>query len=248
MDTTTYYEVLEIDSTAAHIDVKKAYRRLALQHHPDRNKGSAESTEKFKRISEAYEVLSDTEKRNGYDRELQNPGLNLNSFASGHRYSTGRTRHTFTNPFSQFETLFRNDAFFSEAFKDMDDVFAQRFQQRSASDTASGDDDAEVNVSHGWVPWLLGLCGINFQMSTYSTTGDGGFTSSTYSSTSSGGSSTSKRSRTFIDACGRRVTVRSMERGGNRIEDTYVNNELTERRVNGVLEGSPPSTKDSIVS
>ena len=63
-----YYEVLGVDKNASAADVKKAYRRLAMKYHPDRNSGDANAEEKFKEASEAYEVLSDQEKRAGYDR------------------------------------------------------------------------------------------------------------------------------------------------------------------------------------
>ena len=63
-----YYEVLGVERGASEGDVKKAYRRLAMKHHPDRNSGNADAEEKFKEASEAYEVLSDQEKRERYDR------------------------------------------------------------------------------------------------------------------------------------------------------------------------------------
>jgi len=64
-----YYEVLGVERTASEDEIKKAYRRLALQFHPDRNpENAAEAEEKFKEACEAYEVLSDAEKRARYDR------------------------------------------------------------------------------------------------------------------------------------------------------------------------------------
>ncbi len=63
-----YYEILEVSRDADPEDIKKAYRRQALQHHPDRNAGDAASGERFKEISEAYEVLSDPDQREIYDR------------------------------------------------------------------------------------------------------------------------------------------------------------------------------------
>lgn len=63
-----YYEILSLDRDASPDEVKKAYRRLARQYHPDMNPGNKEAEEKFKDIGEAYEVLSDPEKRAEYDQ------------------------------------------------------------------------------------------------------------------------------------------------------------------------------------
>jgi molecular chaperone DnaJ len=63
-----YYQVLELKRTASDADIKKAYRRLAMKHHPDRNSGDAAAEESFKEAKEAYEVLSDPQKRAAYDQ------------------------------------------------------------------------------------------------------------------------------------------------------------------------------------
>jgi len=63
-----YYEVLGVKRDASDDDIKKAYRKLAMQHHPDRNPGNSKAEEKFKEAKEAYEVLCDSEKRAAYDR------------------------------------------------------------------------------------------------------------------------------------------------------------------------------------
>lgn len=63
-----YYNVLGVERTASDDDIKKAYRKLAMTFHPDRNNGSSEAEEKFKEITEAYDVLRDPDKRSMYDR------------------------------------------------------------------------------------------------------------------------------------------------------------------------------------
>ena len=63
-----YYELLRVPRDAGQEEIKKAYRKVALEHHPDRNEGSRESEERFKQVTEAYEVLRDPAKRVRYDR------------------------------------------------------------------------------------------------------------------------------------------------------------------------------------
>ena len=63
-----YYDLLGVERNASEAEVKKAYRKLAMQYHPDRNPGDDAAEQKFKQVSEAYEVLHDKEKRDTYDR------------------------------------------------------------------------------------------------------------------------------------------------------------------------------------
>ena len=63
-----YYEVLGVDKSASADDIKKAYRKMAMKYHPDRNPGDKAAEEKFKEVGEAYEVLSDADKRSRYDQ------------------------------------------------------------------------------------------------------------------------------------------------------------------------------------
>jgi curved DNA-binding protein len=68
MEYKDYYKILGVDRKATEDQIKKAYRKLALQHHPDHNPGNKQAEEKFKEINEAYQVLSDSEKRGRYDQ------------------------------------------------------------------------------------------------------------------------------------------------------------------------------------
>jgi len=106
-----YYAMLGVPKTASADEIKKAYRKLAMKHHPDRNKGNKSAEEKFKEISEAYAVLSDEEKRKQYD-----------SFGS----------EGFQNRYSQ-DDIFRNF--------DFGDIFSEfGFKGRSSGQSAGGPD------------------------------------------------------------------------------------------------------------
>ena len=69
-----YYQVLGVAKNASHADIKKAYRKLAQQHHPDANPGNAEAETRFKDVSSAYDVVGDEEKRKQYDQVRQMVG------------------------------------------------------------------------------------------------------------------------------------------------------------------------------
>ena len=93
-----YYEILGVSTSSSEDEIKKAYRQLALLHHPDRNPGNQEAEEKFKEASEAYEVLRDAEKRDLYDR-FGHEGLKRTGFSG----------------FSGFEDIFSS---FGDIFED----------------------------------------------------------------------------------------------------------------------------------
>ena len=77
-----YYEILGVSREATEAEIKKAYRRLAMKHHPDRNKDNAESGTKFKEAKEAYEVLTDADRRATYDR-FGHDGMRAQSGGAG---------------------------------------------------------------------------------------------------------------------------------------------------------------------
>src|SRR5919112_1111333 len=68
MDYKDYYKMLGVERNASEDDIRKAYRKLAMKYHPDRNPNDKEAEERFKEINEAYQVLSDAKKRAHYDR------------------------------------------------------------------------------------------------------------------------------------------------------------------------------------
>lgn len=74
--TQDYYEVLGLNKNATQEDIKKAYRKLSLQLHPDRNNNSSESTERYKEVNSAYEILSDERERKKYDNQSNSPFFN----------------------------------------------------------------------------------------------------------------------------------------------------------------------------
>ena len=85
-----YYEVLGAERTATAAELKKAYRRLAMKFHPDRNPDDKDAEEKFKEANEAYEVLSDEDKRAAYDRHGHagvDPQMGGGGFGGGGNFS-----------------------------------------------------------------------------------------------------------------------------------------------------------------
>lgn len=107
-----YYEILGVDRNATEEEIKKSYRRLAMKYHPDRNPGDKEAEEKFKEAAEAYEVLSDAEKRDIYDR-YGHEGLSSTGFRG----------------FSGFEDIF---ASFGDIFGDVFGFTNGRARSRTA--------------------------------------------------------------------------------------------------------------------
>ena len=90
-----YYEVLGVEKRVSEDELKKAFRRLAMKYHPDRNPDDASAQEKFKEAKEAYEVLSDTSKRQAYDQYgFDTPGSGGASESEG-RERGSRFRVTF---------------------------------------------------------------------------------------------------------------------------------------------------------
>ncbi|MBV9960926.1 MAG: molecular chaperone DnaJ [Parafilimonas sp.] len=100
-----YYEILNVSKSASADEIKKAYRKVAMQFHPDRNPGNKEAEEKFKEAAEAYEVLSDADKRAKYDR------YGHAAFAPGSGGFSGSQNVNMEDIFSQFGDIFGDDIF-----------------------------------------------------------------------------------------------------------------------------------------
>ncbi|HMW25417.1 MAG TPA: molecular chaperone DnaJ, partial [Ferruginibacter sp.] len=108
-----YYEILGVSKGASQDEIKKAYRKVAMQYHPDRNPGDKTAEEKFKEAAEAYEVLSDSDKRAQYDRfghQAFGPGRS----GGGGGYSGGGMN--MDDIFSQFGDIFGDDNPFGSFF------------------------------------------------------------------------------------------------------------------------------------
>lgn len=99
-----YYEVLGVDKNATADELKKAYRKLALKYHPDRNPGDKEAEEKFKEAAEAYDVLSNPDKRSKYDQFGHSMGPE--GFPGGGAYSYGGAGMSMDDIFSMFGDIF----------------------------------------------------------------------------------------------------------------------------------------------
>lgn len=99
-----YYEILGVAKGSSQDEIKKAYRKVAMQYHPDRNPGDKSAEEKFKEAAEAYEILSDADKRSQYDR-FGHAGV------SGNGRGHGPGHMNMDDIFSQFGDIFGDDIF-----------------------------------------------------------------------------------------------------------------------------------------
>ena len=122
-----YYQILGVTKSSSPDEIKKAYRKLALEHHPDRNKGDKVSEEKFKEVTKAYEVLSDPQKKQTYDQfghAAFEQGAGQGPFGGGNPFS-GQQQG---GPFSYTYTTGRNAGGFDfGGFSDPFEIFEQFF-------------------------------------------------------------------------------------------------------------------------
>src|SRR5678815_5008033 len=105
-----YYEILNVTKSSSADEIKKAYRKVAMQYHPDRNPGDKASEEKFKEAAEAYEILSDADKRAQYDR------FGHSAFSPGRGGGFSGGSMNMDDIFSQFGDIFGDESPFGSFF------------------------------------------------------------------------------------------------------------------------------------
>lgn len=132
-----YYKTLGVSKTADEAEIKKAYRKLAKEHHPDRNKGKTASETKFKEINEAYEVLSDPEKRQVYDQYGSSGGKMPQPPPGG--WNTGGNVGDFSD---FFQTLFGGRG--AGGFGNLEDIFGQ---QQGRAPSFARDVEGTLNIA-----------------------------------------------------------------------------------------------------
>lgn len=120
MEYKDYYKSLGVNKSASQDEIKKAYRKLAVKYHPDKNAGDKKSEEKFKEISEAYEVLKDPQKRKQYDelganwKQYQNAGFDPRGGRRAYRNGGGQHHYEF---FGDASDIFGGGSGFSDFFE-----------------------------------------------------------------------------------------------------------------------------------
>ncbi len=129
-----YYKVLEVSKEASPEEIQKAYRKLARKYHPDFNPGNKKAEERFKKLSEAYEVLSDSEKRRQYDQ-------------GGFRFEGGADPFGFGRRGKQGSTRYQTFHFGGEDSGNFEDLFGNIFgQSRGATYARAGQDLSQKMV------------------------------------------------------------------------------------------------------
>ena len=124
-----YYEILGVNKGSSDDEIKKAYRKIAIKYHPDKNPDNKSAEEKFKAAAEAYSVLSDSEKRQRYD-QFGHAGVNGAGGAQG------------------FSNMDVNDIFsaFGDIFGDSDNIFGSMFGNQGRSRKRKGGSDLKISI------------------------------------------------------------------------------------------------------
>ena len=153
-----YYEILGVDRSASADQIKKAYRKLAVKYHPDKNPGDAAAEEKFKEITEAYEVLGDAEKRKKYDQlganwqAFEQGGGDWSQFGGSPHGQGGARTYYFEGDPSEFFGRGRGSSGFSDFFEaffggGFQGSFEEQFQRGRRQAPRGRDVQAELPIT-----------------------------------------------------------------------------------------------------
>lgn len=211
-----FYKVLGVDKNASPEDIKKQYRLMAFKWHPDRCNNSPESVKKFQQISEAYQVLSDPEKRQNYDMF---EGGSPNNFSSGRSYSQQQGPEV--DPHEVFSRVFAGN--FQQVLREMERQY--RAQQAAGGGARRGGPFPEMD--------FMSMMGHQAPFGNRSREAEeeailrmlfgfgkpsqfGGFSSSSSSSSSYSSGNGFEQVSVFVDGSGRTQTIRKYrDRNGN---------------------------------
>ncbi|XP_022076319.1 dnaJ homolog subfamily B member 6-like isoform X1 [Acanthochromis polyacanthus] len=259
-----YYQILGVRMDASADDLKKAYRKLALRWHPDKNPENKEEAEKkFKELSEAYEVLSDANKRSIYDHYGKD-GLTGSNGGRGNHFHNGEHFHepfTFRNPEDVFREFFGGrdpfaDFFGADPFSD-DPFFSSGRQQqnRASRNRTSG---SFFGGFVGFPPFGAGFSPFNpgfgsfgsmstmghmshmghmGHMTTMGNLGGGGFTSFSSASFGGGGGGSMGNFRSMSTSTkiinGRKITTKRIVENGQERVEVEEDGQLRSLTING---------------
>uniref|UniRef100_A0A8D0XZU2 J domain-containing protein n=1 Tax=Sus scrofa TaxID=9823 RepID=A0A8D0XZU2_PIG len=230
-----YYEVLGVQRHASAEDIKKAYRKLALKWHPDKNPENKEEAErKFKQVAEAYEVLSDAKKRDIYDK-YGKEGLNGGSGGGSHFDSPFEFGFTFRNPDDVFREFFGGrDPFSFDLFDPFEDFFGNRRTPRGSRSRGTG---SFFSAFSGFPPFGGGFSSFDTGFTSFGSLGHGGLTS--FSSTAFGGSGMGNYksiSTSTKMVNGRKITTKRIVENGQERVEVEEDGQLKSLTINGVAD------------
>ncbi len=148
-----YYQILGVSRNATQEEIKSAFRKLAMKYHPDKNPGNKEAEAKFKEINEAYEVLSDPQKRKLYD-SLGSNWQHGQNFEPPPDFSSSNFKFYTSGDFSDFEgfsdffkTLFGDFGFFSNKHSNFRNIFDEAETFESFGKRNKLDINSELNLT-----------------------------------------------------------------------------------------------------